>query len=201
MSSIRVMQEEAEKFGITLTNIAPSTGRWSCKCVACGDEHITRFKPMTDIARVKAAIEQEGWAFPRNKPVCPTCIAAAKKVRQMGNTTKIETVVNPKLQRKVYALLDDHFNETTKLYVNGWSDKKIAEAAETSEQFVASVREEAYGKLAEDPAITAIRNEIADLEAARVKLGDDLLAKVTEIGEKVTALHKRLDSFAMKKVS
>lgn len=201
MSSIRVMQEEAEKFGITLTNIAPSTGRWSCKCVACGDEHITRFKPMTDIARVKAAIEQEGWAFPRNKPVCPTCIAAAKKARQMSNvTTKIETA-NPKLQRKVFALLDDHFNEMTGFYEAGWSDKKVAETAQTSEQYVANLRNGAYRALAEDPAITAIRNEISDLENRSKALTDALMTTVDEIEKKIAALNVRLDSFAMKKVS
>lgn len=118
----------------------------------------------------------------------------------MTTPSKIEAVANPKLQRKVYALLDDHFDEDRRLYKAGWSDKKIAETAETSEQYVASVRRGAYGELAEDPMVTAIRNEIDALDKHAKSMTDTLLNEMAKVEQKITALNTRLDGLAMKKV-
>lgn len=203
MSGVQNKLEDAAALGFYPVRVStggpgrPAT-RWACKCTMCNAETSFGWSGFIPPEMMAKNAQQAGWEYRHKKLVCPTCIASEKEGKM---ATKIETVANPKLQRKVFALLDDHFNETTRLYAAGWSDKKVAEAAETSEQYVASVRKGAYGELAEDPAITAIRNEIAELNTKREKLGDEMLAKLTEMGEKITQLHVRLDGYAMKKAS
>lgn len=199
------MRAEANKIGFQLKSVDTGNStiaRWACTCSKCGIEHVTSHKAFnTTPELLSKTIQSQGWEYQRRQLVCPTCIAKAKEEKKMSNvTTKIEAA-NPKLQRKVFALLDDHFNETTGFYEVGWSDKKIAESAQTSEQYVANLRKGAYRDLAEDPAITALRGEIADLEARSKTLTDALMTTVDEIEKKIAALNTRLDGYAMKKVS
>jgi hypothetical protein len=200
---IDAIKKEAARLNLELMKSTPDEGspivRWGCTCSECGTKVMTHFKTMTDPSRVVAAIESKGWEFWQNQPVCPTCVNKAKQEKKMTNTPKNDVIANLKLQRKVFDLLNEHFSETSRTYSNGWSDKKIAEAAQTSEVFVAKLRNEAYAELAEDPMVTAIRNEITDLEKHSKTVEDMLLNEMTKISEKVSGLSKRLDMLSMKK--
>ena len=201
--SNHAIREQAAALGFTLKRIQPGpqggrpATRWSCTCSKCGHEGTFAWAVNTSPAYMVQNIEQAGWFHSRRQRICPNCIEEAKEARKMN---KIEPVSNPKLQRKVFALLDDHFDEDRKLYKAGWSDKKVAEAADTSEQFVINVRRGAYGELAEDPAVTAIRAEIDELRREAHSMSDELLDRMGKIEDKITQLHTRLDGYAMKKV-
>lgn len=200
---VQTMRDEATALGFYPKRI--STGgpgrpakRWACKCSVCSSEATFGWSSYIPPDMMAKNAQQAGWGYRHKKLVCPTCISAEKDER-MSN--KIDTVANPKLQRKVFNLLDEHFNEETRLYDAGWSDKKVAEAAQTSEQYVISLRKGAYADLAEDPAITALRGEVADLENKSKTLTDALMTTVDEIEKKIAALNTRLDTYAMKKAS
>lgn len=172
--------------------------RWSCECSRCGEETVFNWAGNTSPEMMVKNLLKGGWTTRHKEHVCPKCVGEAKEKRKVSN---MEIVPNPKLQRKVFALLDDHFDEERRLYRSGWSDKKVAEAADTSEQFVVSLRKGAYGELAEDPALTALRAEIDGLTTEAKTLADDLMERMSKIEEKVTTLRARIDSYAMKKAS
>lgn len=191
--------EDAAKYGFYPTRVAtggrPAT-RWACKCAKCDTERVWGWEPGTSPEFMIQNSARNGWSHDKRGPICDKCNDAEKQEKKVS---KIEPM-NPKLQRKVFALLDDHFDEDKRLYRSGWSDKKIAEAADTSEQFVISLRKGAYGELAEDPAITALRGEIAALSQEAKTVADELMDRMGKIEEKITQLHSRLNTYELKKV-
>lgn len=192
--------EDAAKVGFYPTRIAtggrPAT-RWACKCAKCGTERVWGWEPGTSPTFMIQNLSRNGWTHDKRGPICDSC---TNDEHQEKKVSKIEPM-NPKLQRKVFALLDDHFDEDKRLYRSGWSDKKIAEAADTSEQFVESLRRGAYGELAEDPAISALKGEIALLSQEAKRVGDELLNRMTEIEGKITQLYQRIQTYEQKRVA
>lgn len=172
--------------------------RWTSKCTCCGTERTWNWGPNYATISMIQCAEMAGWSHSKREFLCEPCAEKAQKARRK---MKIENIPNPKIQRDVYRLLDDHFDESTRLYRNGWTDKKVAEAAKTSEQFVITLRRGAYGELAEDPAITALKGEMASLEQEAKRIEDDLLNKMAEISEKITKLHERINSYELKRVA
>lgn len=174
--------------------------RWTSKCICCGTERTWNWGPnYATVSQIKNA-ELAGWSHSKRGLTCDECVEKEQQARRKMSS-KIENLPNPKLQRKVFALLDDHFDEDKRLYRNGWTDKKIAEEAQTSEQFVATLRKGAYGELAEDPAVTALRAEIEALYAEAHKMSDELLERMAKIETKITQLHSRLDGYEQKRVA
>lgn len=76
---------------------------------------------------------------------------------------------NPKLERKIFELLQDHFDEKTRIYEKEWSDVRISQETGASPQFVSAKRIGWFGEIAEDPAITALRE---DVELFELELGE-----------------------------
>lgn len=106
-------------------------------------------------------------------------IKLVEKPVMAANVTKIDT---PKMldeqkrnKRLTILALEDYYDEAIHCYRDGKSDKALAEELDLSVGFVANVREEFYGKLAEPDEVGELRSEIA---CAR-KLIDDLDAKLT----------------------
>lgn len=97
-------------------------------------------------------------------------------------TPKAETAIgpDPKIARLIYASLDEHFDEVRRLYRSGWSDERIAKEIETSPVIVSRIRAAAYGELAEDPKITALRD---DLELIRMEVEENV-AKAIAVANK-----------------
>lgn len=173
--------------------------RWTSKCICCGTERTWNWGPnYATVSQIKGA-EQVGWSHDKRGLTCNECVEKEQKARR--KMSKIENIPNPKIQRDVYRLLDDYFDEETRLYRNGWTDKKIAAEAKTSEQFVVTLRRGAYGELAEDPALTALRIEMAELEKVAKVIEDDLLNRMAEISDKITKLHERINSYELKRVA
>lgn len=93
---------------------------------------------------------------------------------------------NPKIVVKVITMLNEHFDLEKRLYHSGWSDERIAREAGTSLIFVVGYREDAYAKLAEDPEMTKLRDDIRALEELQAQ-------HVTEFGRKLSDLKAQVD--------
>lgn len=191
---------DAEKLGFYQKRVIADDNRavtkWACKCSRCGVERVWSYGTGTGIPFMMKHLRASGWEHDRRGPVCDTCVNAEK-----SKVTKPETLSNPKLQRKVFALLDDHFDEDSRRYRPGWSDKKVADEAQTSVQFVEGLRRGAYGELAEDPAVTALRGEIEALSDEAKKSADMLMSVFGELEKKISDLNARVEGLAVKRRS
>jgi hypothetical protein len=78
---------------------------------------------------------------------------------------------SPKIAHVVFQQLDAVFSAEKRLYNHGWTDQRVAKECGTSEDVVAYLRTETFGQLAEDPRISALRDDIAlmGMEAERVR--------------------------------
>lgn len=171
--------------------------KWVSTCQCCETERAWGWPDNTSTRFMLQNMERAGWTYDKKLGlVCDVCNekAASKEMSKVDS-------INPKLQRKVFNLLDDHFDEDKRLYRAGWSDKKIADEAQTSEQFVTSLRKGAYGELAEDPAITMIRADINALSNEAKAIADQMLNRMGEIEAKITQLRERLEGYAHKRVA
>jgi len=196
------LMQDAEKIGVYKKRLQVGDRmetRWACKCAKCGKEQTWGWNPNTSPTFMIQNIEKAGWSHDKRGPICDACTADEKNGRK--KMSKVDTIPNPKIQRDVYRLLDDYFDEETRLYRNGWTDKKIAAEAKTSEQFVITLRRGAYGELAEDPAITAIRADITALSNEAKAIADQMIERMGEIEAKITQLHQRLNTYEMKRVA
>lgn len=76
---------------------------------------------------------------------------------------------SPKISHAVFQTLDSIFDSEKRLYRNGYTDQRVAKECGTSEDVVAYLRYETFGALAEDPRISAIRD---DVELAKMELAE-----------------------------
>jgi hypothetical protein len=126
-------------------------------------------------------VEQRPLPIPRSiQPPLPKVIAMPPPT----STAPPPPVIgpNPKIARPVITLLNEHFDTDTRLYHPGWSDERIAKEANAAIAFVIYNREEGgYGKLAEEPETTKMRNEIIALETKVTQTLVDLIAETDAI--------------------
>lgn len=198
----QTLVQDAEKIGVHARRVRVGDRmetRWVCSCAKCNKEQVWGWNSRTSPSFMIQNMVRAGWSHDKRGPICDVC--TADEATGHKKMSKVDTIPNPKLQRKVFALLDDHFDEDTRLYRTGWNDKKIAEEAQTSEQFVQTLRRGAYGELAEDPAITAIRAEITALSNEAKQVADEMMDRMGKIEEKITALHTRLNTYELKRVA
>lgn len=99
---------------------------------------------------------------------------------------------NPKLTRAIFALLEEHFDDKKRLYQDGWSDARVAKDTGASEAYVAAVRKGAFGELAEDPKVSALRGEIETLSTEIGCLRIDIVEKLKTLDTKAAKLQERV---------
>ena len=148
-------------------------------CHLCGTtDHWTAAQmvgPQTALPKVI----QMGWRAD-GKVTCPACIAAKRKkpegkVVPMKLVTPVATAGDVDLdqmkkhKRLVILALEDYFDEASRRYREGKTDKAIADELDLSDAFVAKVREEFYGAIAEPEDVAAFR---AQLDAAKQLCAD-----------------------------
>lgn len=197
-----VMEKDAAREGFYRTH-DPSRNRqrWATKCDTCGTERIWNIGDNSPIEYMQRTLTKSGWQAHKGTCTCPTCVNEAKMTKQTSTPQPSQAAIETsmKLQRKVYALLDEHFDEEKRIYRDGWSDKKIADAVQTATVYVETVRRSAYGELAEDPATTALRKDIASLEQQVSDLQDTVLNKAVELEQKVNELKARTHNLSVRR--
>lgn len=94
-------------------------------------------------------------------------------------------VGSPKIARLVFAALEDHLDMERMLYRDGYSDERVAKETGAAVEYVTRIRADAFGELAEDPVISALRD---DVELLRLEIGDQwkrLLDKISELAKRL----------------
>ena len=107
---------------------------------------------------------------------------------------EIDKTPSPKIMRAVFEGLAAYFNEKAHLYTGGYSDLKLAKEIGTSEDFVARLRRESYGELAEDPMITSLRNAINTLDMKMGQQASDNATYIRELRSRVEQMSAKTKS-------
>ncbi len=158
------------------------------KCSTCGGEdHWTATRIINPNTAIPKIIRM-GWQV-GGKLLCPLCVVAHRhgspsrpKLQIVENimTNNVAKLETPKLldeqkknKRLVILALEDYYDESTNRYREGRSDKTTADELNLSAGFIATVREEFYGKLAEPEAIGQFREDLKGMQTGL----DNLKAK------------------------
>ena len=156
--------------------ILSSGGRLTARitCDACGAHEVWAINGRAPPPeQLPSHFKKRGWVI-RNRTTCPIC-AVKTKEKPMTKTATITPIAAPiaapvtadaakKNKRAVIIALEDYFDEAARQYRSGKSDQAVADELKLAPAFVASVREEFYGKMAAPTEIQAIRSEVADME-------------------------------------
>lgn len=198
-NTLKNIADEAAKFGVTKAVGADRTTKWRVTCDLCGKSDDNGWAPNTPPEVIVKNLRNKRWNLDlKHPPICPSCQETSKM------TTKPQLGPDPKIARPIYQLLDDHFNEKTRRYDSNWSDERVATEAKTSPELVTHIRSEAYGELAEDPAVAVVRESIdylrIEIEDAVAKLraqAEEAVAKVTtDFNKKLSQLQVQVDKVA-----
>lgn len=189
-TTLHSIEAEAASYGIRKVTLAGThTGRWRVEC-GCGTSVLKGWQPNSSPDLMVRNMRRQGWIIDWGRtPVCPACQQQQKEQQRTMTTNKTASLgPDPKIARRIYALLDDHFDEPRRVYKAGWSDERIAKEIDTSVQIVERIRREAYGELAEDPVVTALREDIELLRMETEENQKTLLGKLAELELRIGAL-------------
>jgi hypothetical protein len=177
----------AEAFGIFRRNDPTYNQlRW---IVTCGCGKVSTIGEQQDVNpnALVTRMRNRDWSMSqKHAPICPDCL------KEKRVNTKTTVGPDPKIARKVYALLDDHFDETKRLYRAGWNDKKVAEAADTSLDLVVDTRRRAYGELAEDPILQVVRDDLELLRMEVAELTKRYNTDVATVLERIAEIERKI---------
>jgi rhamnose utilization protein RhaD (predicted bifunctional aldolase and dehydrogenase) len=175
-------RKEATMFGDKIST------RWALKCEGCGAVRTWGWGPKTSPElMVKNARKAEWTIDSRHGPMCQDC---RRKDRKMAQIAKLpDPATAAKIARRVYAKLEEVFDESSRVYRGGWTDEKVAGECDTAPDHVTRLRRDAFGELAENPVITSLRE---DIELARM-FAEEAINKVSaDAREKIADLERRL---------
>jgi len=146
-------------------------------CSICDrQETLTQTKSLPPEALAQK-FKAHGWdvKLGRKKVVCPHCRNKPKEVNDpMSKITKMPTakasaqpvghLPNPRQQRQIYSLLDEHFREEVGRYLNGYSDQKISDETGIAVDVIRTLRRQAYGDIKPPSEVAAFQSEVKDLK-------------------------------------
>ena len=155
------------------------------RCKSCGREEHHTFPPEVSPVAVTQRWGRRGWKVVRHgvSATCPECLNKTKAARReptaedfdrlrsqanQANNTEESMAKSDKpatgALRRLFTLLEEHYDESLRSYDEGWSDQRVATECGLAERFVAETREDAYGPLL-NPAIREISRRLTALEA------------------------------------
>lgn len=101
----------------------------------------------------------------------------------LGKTAPEAPVATPAQSRKIFALVEGHFDEAKGCYTGGYSDEKVAKELNLPRAMVTRLREESGLTIKGDPEVLGLK---ADIAAMGLMLED---------------LDKRVRSYELKRAS
>ena len=69
--------------------------------------------------------------------------ATIRDLSQLGEATT--TIMDPSTRRRVFRLIDEHWDESRGRYENTWSDQRLATDLKVPRAWVEEIRREAFG--------------------------------------------------------
>jgi len=174
---------ELEPYGVTYHRQYGRTG-WCATC-ACGATERVSGTPVLQPSFTIRKFEHRGWSLrARTTPVCPACHTKETPVNK-----PVQIGPDPKIARKIYALLDEHFDDQKRMYRNGCSDEVVAKTLDVSLEIVKNIRVAAYGELAEDPRYAKLRD---DIELLRMEFAEEHAKLYARFEGQLTALEAQI---------
>jgi hypothetical protein len=167
---------------------------WYADC-ACGMSQRLHY-PITNPLKVTInRYEQMGWTIKKNRqPVCATC--NEKETAVALKPAPIQVGPDPKIARRIFACLDEYFDDAKKVYRPGWSDEGVAKHLGVSLEIVTNIRKSAYGELAENPEVVKLADDIIllrmELEDAFETTRKTFLEKFNYLDAELSRLRKPL---------
>lgn len=160
---------------------------------------------------ILSKIEQKGWVWNKKKKtwLCPEHInhfnVKCEEIPvknpvplKVIETASVDKVPDGKVLRAVMTALDLHFDENSRRYKTPHSDETIAVELGLSPIFIAKMRREAYGELAENielmriqSALQKLTDEISQVETKALEAIDRLL---NPLRDKQAALIRRVEA-------
>lgn len=141
---------------------------------------------------IERKIIQKGWTHRGDRWYCPHCSKGSKamKAEQIATEAEIKAIsdrMDAKVMRRTISAIEDVFDEVRMLYAGAESDATVAKRLDMSPEFVAKVRREAFGELAEDPELAKVRGELLVLKEDISRAEGKLLDKVAAILDPIRA--------------
>jgi hypothetical protein len=160
--------------------------RWQIVCSACDHVETKGWGPRTSPEIMVRNFRRAGWTVGRGiRPLCPSC-SSNREAKEVKDTPLVGP--SPKIARRVFGLLDDHFDEETRRYRPGYSDERVAKEADTAIELVMRLRREAYGELAEDPKLTELRDELELAKLGFEEAYQEAMEQLRKLGGRVDEL-------------
>lgn len=95
--------------------------------------------------------------------------------------------------RKVFQLLEDHFDGTEGQYKNEYTDDRIAKETGISKDAVKQYRQNAFGKIKPPTELQLIRMDLAELEKFALTTESEIKSKVKELTNRLNTLQRKFD--------
>ena len=186
--SLVAIEELANQFGLKRNRSTPGRAPpWQIECSACHEPETFGWAASMPPFLMVKKLRQRGWQLSEKAPpVCPECQKKEKTV------AKQEIGPDPKIARKIYSALDEHFDESTHLYRAGWDDARIAKEIDTALVVVIRIRRDAYGELAETPEIPLLRDDLELLRMETTELQDKFMKELSAQLAKIAAIEERI---------
>ena len=94
-----------------------------------------------------------------------------------------ETTAAIKNQRKLFRMLEEHFDPEHHCYVNGYSDDRLAEECDLSLHYVKTVREDGWGSL-DDPLLRRIEEKVNKARRRHMQEWEEIKSLVSDTKER-----------------
>ncbi len=95
--------------------------------------------------------------------------------------------------RKVFTLLENHFDTENGCYNGDWSDEKVAKETGISKDAVKGYRVSAFGKIKPPSEVAILRQELRELETFALQTENEIKQKTKDINLRLSALERRFD--------
>lgn len=199
-----------ELVSVNYGNGLRTAARFQClECAATAEAPVRSGSGLNPEATAKW-VRERGWkanAFKKAGTYCPKCSGpkAAKndtdskirKVIPMSQTIPAAVALREATadqRMKIRAHLDKSFDDSVGMYLDGLSDLRIAELVGVPRIIVERMRDTAYGPIKVDPAMQALREELAALKVAV----DGQQAGIDNLKSKVVGAASRLEAMLTK---
>lgn len=108
-------------------------------------------------------------------------------------STATMTPLAAKAMRRLFQLLEDNFNAETGEYIGDYSDAKIAQECEISEDAVKKHRTAAFGKLQPPSELQKLKLDLDDLTKFALQNDNEIRARLKELSARAASMLRKFD--------
>jgi len=166
-------------------------------CAQCGETLDLTLNSNHNADAVERRARAKGWDCDKNRAsrtICPDCKArprpqitaatpkplprpvAAKPASPITMEIPMTPVrpATPDERMRIRHKLDEVFDDSKGMYLDGYSDQRVAEDLKLPRKMIEQIREAAYGPIRTDPELDQLRTDIAALVAQASTLANRL---------------------------